>query len=208
MKPKIINSKSVSISHEVEFGDNVTIGLNVVLEGKCKIGSNVTIGSNSIIRASTIGDNSQIECSVVEESIIGDNCKIGPFAHIRPNTVLSSGVKIGNFVEVKNSSIGSGSKACHLAYIGDVDIGENVNIGCGVIFANYNGKEKNRSRVGDESFIGSNSNIIAPVDIAKRTYICAGTTVTDSTQESDFVIGRVRQEIKPKKAEKYLKRSK
>lgn len=208
MKVKMIHSKTVSISREVEFGDNVMLGSNVVLKGKCKIGNNVIIGSNSIICESSIGNNSCVESSVVENSVIGSDCIVGPFAHLRPNTVLADNVKIGNFVEVKNSSIGFGSKASHLAYIGDADIGENVNIGCGVIFANYNGKEKNRSRVGDESFIGSNCNIIAPVNIAKRSYICAGTTVTNSTNESDFVIGRVRQEVKPKKAEKYLKRGK
>ncbi len=208
MKPKILNVKQVSISKEAEFGENVNIGLNVVIKGHCKIGNNVNIGSNSIIFESTIGDDCEIECSVIEESMVGAKCKIGPFAHLRPNSFLASNVKIGNFVEVKNSSIGFGSKASHLAYIGDVDIGEKVNIGCGVIFANYNGKEKNRSKVGDEAFIGSNCNIIAPVNIAKRSYICAGTTVTNSTEESDFVIGRVRQEVKPKKAERYLKRGK
>lgn len=206
MKPKILKPKSVSISKEAKFGRGVTIGPNVVIEGECVIGDKVTIGANSVIVKSSIDSGTKIFCSVIEESKIGANCSLGPFAHLRPHSTLSDGVTIGNFVEVKNSSIGRGSKAAHLAYIGDADIGENVNIGCGAIFVNYNGREKNRTVVGDESFIGSNCNIIAPVVIAERTYICAGTTLTQSTQKSDFVIGRVRQEAKPGKAENYLKK--
>lgn len=204
-KPKFYNSKTCFISKEVWFGENVSIGQNVIIKGKCKIEDNVEIGANCEIIDSEVGSGSKIVFSVVEESRIGKNCEIGPYSRIRPNSEVGDNVKIGNFVEIKNSKIGSKTKASHLAYIGDADIGENVNIGCGAIFVNYNGKEKNRTVVGDEAFIGSNCNIIAPVDIAKRSYICAGTTVTEPTNMEDFVIGRVRQEVKPRRANKYLK---
>ena len=113
--------------------------------------------------------------------------------------------KIGNFVEIKNAKIGEGSKVSHLAYVGDADIGKNCNIGCGAIFVNYNGNTKNRSIVGDDCFIGSNCNIIAPVEIKKGSYICAGTTNTINTNEYDFVIGRSRETVKPERAKKYMK---
>ena len=108
-------------------------------------------------------------------------------------------------VEIKNSTIGEGSKISHLAYVGDVDMGKDCNVGCGAIFVNYNGRNKNRSMVGDECFIGSNCNIIAPVKIESRSYICAGTTVTEDIKSNDFVIGRARQEVKENRADKYLK---
>ena len=112
---------------------------------------------------------------------------------------------IGNFVEIKNSTLGEGTKACHLAYVGDADIGKNVNIGCGAIFVNYNGRTKSRSKVGDNCFIGSNANVIAPVEIEDNSYVCAGTTVTEKVNSDDFVIGRVRQEVKKNRAHDYLK---
>ena len=117
-------------------------------------------------------------------------------------------VKVGNFVEIKNATIDDGCKINHLAYVGDVDMGKDCNVGCGAIFVNYNGRLKNRSYVGDECFIGSNSNIIAPVKIDSRSYICAGTTVTENVNTNDFVIGRVRQQVKENRAEQYLKEKK
>ena len=122
-----------------------------------------------------------------------------PFAHIRPNCIFGDNVKIGAFVEVKNSFIGNGTKVPHLSYVGDAEIGENVNIGCGVVFANYNGQIKQKSKIGNNVFVGCNVNIVAPVTIADDTYICAGTTVTNDTNVGDFVIGRVRQENKKRK---------
>lgn len=205
-KAKFLSPKTATISSETEFGENVEIGPNVLIVGKCKIGDNVKVGANCIIENSVVGAGSQIVCSVIENSEVGCENRIGPFAHLRPNSKTGAFVKIGNFVEVKNSNIGDRSKAAHLAYIGDADIGEDVNIGCGAIFVNYNGKEKKRTFVGDGAFVGSNCNIIAPVKIASRSYVCAGTTVTNSTQPEDFVIGRVRQEVKPGRGRDYLKR--
>jgi len=137
---------------------------------------------------------------------IGKNVLVGPFARLRNGAVIQDNVKIGNFVEVKKSVVGEDSKASHLAYIGDAEIGKGCNIGCGAIFVNYDGKDKHKSTVGDNCFIGSNCNVIAPCDIEDDSYICAGTTVTKKVEKGDFVIGRVRQEHKKNYKHKYLKK--
>lgn len=168
------------------------------------IADNVTIYPNSYIFNSIIGKGTKIYSSFIENSEIGACCQVGPFAHLRTGSKIRDYVRIGNFCEIKNSIIGKNSKVSHLAYVGDAEIGENCNIGCGVIFVNYNGKIKQKSIVNDNVFVGSNVNVIAPVKIEKGAYICAGTTVDKDIQENDFVIGRVRAEIKKSRAEKYL----
>lgn len=170
-----------------------------IIDKTAKIDSQSTI-KNSVIKANVV-----IENSVIEDSVIEQGTHIGPFSHIRPNSKIGKNCKIGNFCEVKNSQIGDGTKMSHLAYVGDAIVGKNCNIGCGVIFANYNGKEKNQTIVGDNVFIGSNSNIIAPVKIEDDVYICAGTTVTQNLSKGDFVIGRNKETIKKDRAYKYLK---
>ena len=202
---KLIDSSSTFIDDGVEIGNNVTICPNNTIKGKTIIKDNVTIGNNNYISDSIIGENTTIEYSYIEKSEIGNSVNIGPYSRLRPNTKIGDYCKIGNFVEVKNSTLSNGSKASHLAYIGDADIGSNCNIGCGVVFVNYNGKEKARSVVGDNCFIGSNVNIIAPVKIDDSSYICAGTTLTIDTQPKDFVIGRVRETVKHNYDNKYLK---
>ncbi len=172
------------------------IDKNVKIIGNCSIGKGTKILGSSVIENSVIGDNVEIKDSYITESVIENDVKVGPYANLRKGTHILNGVKIGSFVEIKNSTIGNYSKVPHLSYVGDADVGERVNIGCGVIFANYDGKEKRRSKIGNDVFIGCNVNIVAPVSIADRTYICAGTTVTKNTEEGDFVIGRVRQENK------------
>lgn len=129
---------------------------------------------------------------------------IGPYAHLRTGSKIDDYVKIGNFCEIKNSEIGSYTKISHLAYVGDAKVGSRVNIGCGVIFVNYNGSQKNKTVVEDNAFIGSNVNLIAPITIKSGAYVCAGTTVDLSIDKDDFVIGRVRPEIKKNRAVKYL----
>lgn len=129
---------------------------------------------------------------------------IGPFAHLRTGSKIGDNVRVGNFCEIKNSEIGSNSKISHLAYVGDAVVGKNCNIGCGVIFVNYNGKIKQKTFVGDNVFVGSNVNLIAPLNIGNSAYICAGTTVDKSVEANDFVIGRVRQEVKKGKSSKYI----
>ena len=199
------DKNTVYIDSTVIIGDNVTIYENNRIEGNTVIGDGVVIYPNNRIIDSKISDGALIDNSYIEKSAVGKGCKIGPFARLRPDAVISENVCIGNFVEVKNSHIGKNTKASHLAYIGDADIGENCNIGCGAIFVNYNGRKKQRSRVGDNCFIGSNCNVIAPVNIENNTYVCAGTTVTNDTESDSFVIGRVRQEVKSGRAHKYLK---
>ncbi len=176
-----------------------------ILKEKCVIQDEVEICEFSSIKNTTIKKETHVVHSYIEDSEIGENCSIGPFARIRPNTKIGDNVKVGNFVEIKNSTISNGTKISHLAYVGDAEIGENCNICCGVIFANYNGRNKNKIVVGNNCFIGSNCNLIAPLTIADNTYICAGTTVTDNTNEYDFVIGRSKQVTKPMRAKNYLK---
>ena len=168
------------------------------------IGDNIIIGNNCTIKNSVIAEGCDITDSYIEDCLLGKNCHIGPYARIRGKTNIGDGCRIGNFVEIKNSELGAGVKVSHLAYIGDAIIGDNTNIGCGVIFANYNGVTKNISIVGKNCFIGSNVNIIAPVKIKDCSYICAGTTVTKDVDEGEFVIGRVRAETK-KNYRYYLK---
>lgn len=197
-------SKKCIIESNVIIGNNVKIYDDVYILGNSVIKDGAIIYSNSEISNSEIGEETTVKHSVISDSKIGKNNHIGPFSNIRPNTETSKNVKIGSFVEVKNSYLDEGVKANHLAYIGDCFIGKRVNIGCGVIFVNYNGKIKQKSVVGDDSFIGSNCNIIAPVKIGNRAYICAGTTVDKDVEDGDFVIGRVRQEIKKNKSKKYM----
>lgn len=201
-----ISKNSVYIDQEVVIGNNVIIFDNVYLLGKTVIEDDVTIFPGTEIRNSVIHKGSVIKYSIIDSAEVGENNKIGPFSRLRPGARTDKNVLIGNFVEVKNSFIGQNTKASHLAYVGDSDIGKNVNIGCGAIFVNYNGKIKQRSIVKDYAFIGSNCNIIAPVTIGKGAYVCAGTTITKDVKEDDFVIGRVRQEHKDGLAKKFLKK--
>lgn len=202
---KMRGKKSIFIDRDVVIGNNVTIYENNIIEKGTVIGDNVTLLPSNHIISSTIGEGVSIESSHIQDVIVYENVTIGPFARLRPNAVICKNAKIGNFVEIKNSTIGEGTKVSHLAYVGDADLGKDCNIGCGAIFVNYNGVSKNRTIVGDNCFIGSNCNIIAPVEIKSGSYICAGTTVTESTNDFDFVIGRVRAEVKPERAKKYMK---
>ena len=194
------------IDETVEIADDVKIYPNVYILGNTKIGKGTIIYPNTTIEDSVIGENCVIKSSFIEESEVKNNVKIGPFAHLRPHSVVCDECKIGNFVEIKNAVIGKGTAASHLAYIGDADVGEDCNIGCGAIFVNYNGKSKSRTTVEDNCFVGSNCNVIAPVHIKKNSYICAGTTITVDTNDDDFVIGRCRETIKANRAHLYLKK--
>ena len=186
---------------------------------KNQVGVNCTI-INSKLTNCRIGDNVKIENSILENCIISDFCSvlqsnlegceilkntsIGPFARIRPETIISENVRIGNFVEIKNSVIGENTKINHLAYVGDAEIGSNCNIGCGVVFANFDGKTKHKTVLGEGCFIGSNSNLIAPLTLAQHTFVACGSTVTDNTEEFDFVISRARQTTKKGYAKRYF----
>ncbi len=204
-KPKLLDKKSIFIDKSVTFGKNVVIYENNRIEGNTHLGDDVIILPNNLIRDCFIENGSVIDASRLEKSRVGKDCTIGPFSRLRPNSDIGDRAKIGNFVEIKNAKIGKETKVSHLAYVGDAEIGENCNIGCGAIFVNYNGKTKNKTIVKDNCFIGSNCNVIAPVLIEDNAYICAGTTVTNNVNNDDFVIGRVRQEVKSNRAHKYLK---
>lgn len=201
----IKDKRSVFIEKDVIIGDNVTIYENNRIEGHSVIKDGAVIMPGCYICDTIVGENSVVNKSQCESANIGKNCSIGPFARLRPKANLMDEVKVGNFVEIKNATIGNGSKVSHLAYVGDAKIGKNCNIGCGAIFVNYNGKIKQVSVVGDDCFIGSNCNVIAPVKIEDKSYICAGTTITEDVNSGDFVIGRVRQVVKENRAKDYLK---
>lgn len=188
-----INPDNTYIDGKVKIGVDTIIYPGVTLEGTTEIGENCIIRSNSRIKSSIICNGVEIESSVIEDSIVGENTIIGPYAHLRPNSKVGKCVKIGNFVEVKNSIIKDGTKAGHLSYIGDAEVGHDVNIGCGVVFVNYNGKEKFKTIVGDNSFIGSNSNLVAPVNVEGWGYVAAGSTITKEVTEGTLSIARAPQ---------------
>ncbi len=190
---KFIDLKAAYIDEAVVIGTGTIIYPGVILEANTVIGENCIIGHNTRIVGSQIGTGTEIQSSVILESKVGNNTKIGPFAYLRPNSMLGDHVKVGDFVEVKNSSMGNGSKASHLSYIGDSDVGEDVNIGCGVIFVNYDGKNKHRSIVKDGAFVGCNSNLISPVVVEEGAYIAAGTTVTRNVTKGALCVGRAKE---------------
>lgn len=180
-------SKSASISQSTK------------LVGDCKIGDNVVINGECYLEDCEIDEGTTIWSSVIKKAKIGKNSSVGPFAHIRPGCDIGDNTRVGNFVELKNATVGSGSKIAHLTYVGDAVIGKNCNLGCGVVFCNYDGKEKHKSIIGDNVFIGSNVNIVAPIKIEDNCFLAAGSTVTESVSSSTFVIARSRQTNKPRK---------
>ena len=169
---------------------------NCQIYGQSHIKAGAKIGPNTLIKDSIIGEKSKINASQVYESIVGDSTTVGPFAYLRPQTVLENNVKIGDFVEVKKSRIGEGAKVSHFAYIGDADIGKRVNYSCGAITVNYDGKNKFKTIVGDDSFIGCNVNLVAPVTVGEGAFVAAGSTVTDNVPEGALAIARQRQTTK------------
>ncbi len=174
----LLDPMRFDVRGSVEVGEDITIDVNVILAGKVVIGDNVKIGANCVITDAVIGAGTEIlpNC-VLEDCRIGANTNIGPFARIRPGTVLANEAKIGNFVETKNANIGLGSKVNHLSYIGDTDMGAGVNIGAGTITCNYDGANKHRTTIGDNAFIGSDSQLIAPVTVGEGATVAAGTTL-------------------------------
>ena len=192
----IVDAQNTYIDKGVKIGRDTVIFPGALIEGESVIGENVTIKGATHIVNSEIKDGSTIESSVIEDSVVGQNVKIGPFAHLRPNSNISDNAKIGNFVEIKNTNLGEGSKASHLTYLGDSDVGAGVNIGCGVITVNYDGKNKFRTTIEDGAFVGCNANLIAPVKVGKDAFVGAGSTITDDVGSGDLAISRVRQEIK------------
>jgi bifunctional UDP-N-acetylglucosamine pyrophosphorylase/glucosamine-1-phosphate N-acetyltransferase len=184
----------LDVRGEVEHGRDVQLDVNVILEGRVRLGDRVRIGPNVVIRDCEIGDGTVVNAHcVLEQSIIGDGCSIGPFARMRPGNRLANGVHLGNFVEVKNSQIGEGSKANHLTYLGDTTIGVKVNVGAGTVTCNYDGANKHRTMIGDGAFIGSGAMLVAPVTVGEQATIGAGSTVTKDAPAGKLTIERSKQ---------------
>ena len=192
----IMNPEHGYIEKTVTIGADTILYPGVILTGSTVIGEDCIIGQNSRIENTVIGNSVEIQSSTLIDSKVGSFTHIGPYAYLRPNSNIGEHVKIGDFVEVKNSNIGDHSKASHLAYIGDADVGQNVNIGCGVVFVNYDGKNKHRTTVEDNSFVGSNSNLIAPVTVKESGYVACGSTITKDVPEGSLAVARARQENK------------
>ena len=193
----MLDSKSVFFKGDVEIGEDVEIEANVIFEVNVKLGDKVQIKSNTIIKNSVISSGTEVKpYTIIEDSLVGKNCNIGPFARIRPNCTLEESVGIGNFVEVKASNIKKNTKANHLTYLGDSDIGENVNVGAGVITCNYDGVNKHKTVIKDNVFIGSDSQLIAPIIVEEGVTIAAGSTITDNSEKDSLLIARSRQQEK------------
>lgn len=191
----IEDSSSTYIGPEVQLGQDVVIGPNVFLAGKTLIADDVQIGPGTTIKDSIIGEGTTILASIIMESRLGKDCNIGPFAYIRPGSELGDKVKVGDFVEVKKSKVGVGSKIPHHSYIGDSVLGSKVNIGAGTITCNYDGVHKHQTIIEDGAFIGSNSNLVAPVTVGKNAYIGAGSTITTDVPDGALGLERSKQQI-------------
>ena len=195
----------VVIEETVVIGVGTRIEPGVVLKGDTIIGEGCLLTSGSRVEDCVIGDRTIINASQCYRSRIGNEVTVGPFSHIRPDSDLADHVHIGDFVEVKNSFIGVGASVSHLTYVGDSDVGRNVNFGCGCVTVNYDGVNKHRCRIGDNAFIGCNTNLVAPVEVGDNTFIAAGSTITDAVADGDFAIARARQVNKKGLGAKKLK---
>ncbi|WP_425355427.1 bifunctional UDP-N-acetylglucosamine diphosphorylase/glucosamine-1-phosphate N-acetyltransferase GlmU [Saccharibacillus sacchari] len=204
----VIDPSSTYIGADVTIGSDTVLYPGTVITGQTTIGEDCKIGPNSEIENAVIGNGTAVSHSVVRDSKVGDHVSVGPFAHLRPGASLAEGVKVGNFVEVKNAEIGQDSKVSHLSYVGDAKVGSRVNIGCGAITVNYDGFNKSLTEIEDDAFVGSNVNLIAPVHVGQGAYVVAGSTITKQVPAGDLAIGRARQENKPGYADKIKARAK
>lgn len=194
------------IEDSVTVGNNVTIEPFAVIKGNSVLRDGCVIGSFSYVNNSEIGENTVVKASRVENSVVGANCSVGPNAHLREYARVGDNCRVGNFVEIKKSTLCSGVKASHLSYVGDAYVGANTNIGCGVIFVNYDGHAKHKTTVGENCFIGCNSNLVAPLYIGNDCFVACGTTVDKDVPDGAFSIGRSYLTVKEGRARKYLKK--
>lgn len=197
----MIDPDTVHLGADVVIGQDTVLYPSVILEGKTVIGSHCHIGPNTRLTDCEVGEGTEVANSVGVESRIGCNTHVGPFAYLRPNSSVGSNVKIGDFVEIKNANIGDGTKVAHLTYVGDADVGERVNFGCGTVVVNYDGTNKHRTTIGDDAFIGCNTNLVSPVTVHRGAYTAAGSTITDEVPEGALAIARSRQTVKEHWAE-------
>ena len=190
----LIDKSRIDIRGNVEVGADCVIDVNVIFEGDVELGDNVEIGANSVISDTKIDNGTKIlPFSHIVQSKIGKDCSIGPYARLREGSIIENEAKIGNFVETKKSTIGKSSKANHFSYLGDAQIGESVNIGAGTITCNYDGKDKHKTNIGEGSFIGTNSSLVAPINIGKNAYVGAGSTITKDIPDDALGVGRGKQ---------------
>jgi bifunctional UDP-N-acetylglucosamine pyrophosphorylase/glucosamine-1-phosphate N-acetyltransferase len=184
----------IDVRGKLTFGRDVSIDINCIFEGEVTLGDGVTVGAQSILKNVRVAAGTRIEpfCHI-EDAVIGANCRLGPYARIRPGSVLAEDVHIGNFTEVKNSDIGAGSKANHLSYVGDSSVGRNVNIGAGTITCNYDGANKHRTIIEDDVFIGSDTQLVAPVRVGRGATLGAGTTLTRDAPPGELTVSRAKQ---------------
>ena len=190
----LIDKSRIDIRGNVEVGADCVIDVNVIFEGDVELGDNVEIGANSVISDTKIDNGTKIlPFSHIVQSKIGKDCSIGPYARLREGSIIENEAKIGNFVETKKSTIGKSSKANHFSYLGDAQIGDNVNIGAGTITCNYDGKDKHKTNIGEGSFIGTNSSLVAPINIGKNAYVGAGSTITKDIPDDALGVGRGKQ---------------
>ncbi len=192
----IIDAGNTYVEKYVEIGCDTVLYPGTYLKGKTRIGEDCEIGPNAHIQDTHIEDGITIKDSTLIESKVDCHTNIGPYAYLRPKSDIGKHVKIGDFVEVKNSRVDDHSKVSHLSYIGDGDVGKNVNIGCGVVFVNYDGQKKHRTVIKDNAFVGCNVNLVAPVTVEENAYVAAGSTVTKTVPENALAVARVKQENK------------
>lgn len=192
----IIDPINTYIESDVVIGKDTIIEPGCMLQGKTVIGENCFIGYHSKLVNTKLADKVEVEISVITESSVDEGTHVGPFAYIRPNSYIGKNIKVGDFVEIKNSNIGDGTKISHLTYIGDADVGQNVNFGCGTVVVNYDGQKKHRSKIEDNAFIGCNTNLVSPVVVEKNAYTAAGSTITRNVPEDSLGIARAKQENK------------
>jgi bifunctional UDP-N-acetylglucosamine pyrophosphorylase/glucosamine-1-phosphate N-acetyltransferase len=202
----MMDPNAVYPDEQAVVGKGTVLLPGTILRGKTVVGENCTIGPNVMLTDTTVEDNVTINTAQVEQSVIRTGCEIGPYTHIRPHCDVGEGSKIGAFVQLKNCNLGKGTKMAHLTYVGDADVGERVNFGCGTVTCNYDGNVKSRTTIGNDCFVGCNTNLVAPVTLADGVYTAAGSTVTDDVEQDALVIARSRQQVKPGWAAEHRKK--
>jgi bifunctional UDP-N-acetylglucosamine pyrophosphorylase/glucosamine-1-phosphate N-acetyltransferase len=203
---RVIDPESVYVGPNVKVGSGTVLLPGTILRGSTTVGQHCELGPNTMIRDCTIGDRVSVNASQLNESVVESDTTVGPFAYIRPNCHVGSHVKVGDFVELKNSTIGQGTKISHLTYVGDSDVGGGVNFGCGTVTVNYDGHAKFRTTIGDGAFIGCNTNLVAPVKVGDGAYTAAGSTITDDVPPDALAIARSVQTNKRQWAAKRRKK--
>ena len=190
---RVMDPSAVYIDPRVSIGRGTMVLPGSILRGETAVGRDCVIGPNAMVRDCTVGDETEINASQANESVIGSRTHVGPFAYIRPGCAIGDDIKVGDFVEVKNSTIGDGTKISHLTYVGDSDVGKKVNFGCGTVTTNYDGFKKYRCTIGDGAFLGCNTNLVAPVTVGDGSYTAAGSTVTEEVPPDALAVARSRQ---------------